>query len=188
MCRDEGLLQGDQAVRLARQPLPNLCGHLRRRGRRGCRVSVDCAGPAHWSGRRNQDEANNEEDVSGCRQCQLERRSRGEDIDMVSHHKKRQAGWGRKRHSRKSGGRLRRRRRRSQRGRGPRWNRFKSWAKSGLRRTWKKIAPGMVSAGRRAIPHAVGILTSKHSGSHKRRAAAGLAKKFGKDIVRSMIR
>lgn len=74
--------------------------------------------------------------------------------------------------------------RRSQRGRGPRWDKFKSF----LGRAWGKIAPAAMSAGKKAMPHVLGIAMSKHGADHKKKAALGLAKKFGSDVVRSLVR
>lgn len=59
--------------------------------------------------------------------------------------------------------------------------------KTVLKRAWRKIVPGVKAAGKRALPHAAGILTSKGDYSHKKRAAVGLAQKFGKDVVRSVV-
>lgn len=102
---------------------------------------------------------------------------------MAYRRRKRQAGWGRRR-KRQAGWGGRRRR---QRGRGPRWEKFKTGVKGVASRAWSKIAPSIVSAGKKNIPRVAGILLSPRGNAHKTKAMTGLAKKFGKDVIRSVV-
>jgi hypothetical protein len=85
-------------------------------------------------------------------------------------------GWRRKR-SRRTG--------RFQRGRGPRWNRFKAGVGKVANQAWSKIRPNLVSAGKAAIPRAVKVLLSLFA--DKSAGMKGVAMNFGKDLANSVI-
>jgi hypothetical protein len=58
--------------------------------------------------------------------------------------------------------------------------------KSVAKRAWGKVRPGIVTASKKALPHAIGILKSKGNKAHKKKAARGLAKSFGMNVIRSL--
>ena len=115
---------------------------------------------------------------------------------MKIYKRKHQAGWGRRKRRRQAGWGSRRRRSyrrrngrfRRQRGRGPKWDKFKTGVNDIASRAWSKIAPSMVSAGKRSIPRVAGILMSRGNAAHKKTAFKGLAKKFGKDVFTDVMK
>ena len=93
--------------------------------------------------------------------------------------KKRQQGYGFK-----SKARSRRSRRKhrgyGQRGKGPRWDKFKARVKKG----WAWAKPRIMDAGKKAIPGVKNLLLVPKGG--RRKAIQNIGKQFGKDLLHNM--
>ena len=91
----------------------------------------------------------------------------------MAYRRKRQRGYGRGRRPRRST------RKHCQRGRGPRWDKFKATMKKGI--NWFK--PRVVSAGKKAIPGVAKLLLTPGS---RKQNLKNIGKQFGRDLLHNM--